>query len=233
MTLELLPGFIAHPERFVYHAASGTAVLADLHLGFETALAQSAGITPDFSVMTRQWQAIAALRPQRVVLAGDVFHKASLAAESVELLTSWFNMLPAAAELFITPGNHDPAMRDLRALFGARVSVIKMLLSDHYAVAHGHDLEVAERSGRVMIVGHQHPAVMMADRIQSAKMICFAWAPKLIILPAFSPLPIGVSLLTQRKWILDCPLPAADQLMIAGIVRDQVLNFGPLSGLST
>lgn len=232
MTLELLPGFYAHADRFLWHAPTSTAILADLHLGFETAIAESAGIRPDFSALTRQWQSIIALHPRRVILAGDIFHNANLAHESIDLLSAWFAQLPATVQIDLLPGNHDPAMKTLRDLFSARVSVAKTIVDPAFTVTHGHDMkESCTNSGKPLIVGHLHPAVTLADRLQSAKMICFAWTPSLIILPTFSPLPLGTTLLSARKWILDLPMPPTSQIQIAGIIRDQVLNFGPLGDL--
>ena len=85
------------------------------------------------------------------------------------------------------------------------------------------------------MVGHQHPAVMVATRVQGAKMICFAECAvagrNVLILPAFSPLPLGSNLLTGRYWILDMAAPAAEEVRVYGIVKERVLDFGGLAGL--
>jgi len=235
MTLELLPGIHATSDRYLWHASSSTAILADLHLGFESTLAGTAGIAPDFSALMRQWKSLVARNPARVIFAGDIFHDRQPAADSVAFFLSLLSLLPAQTQVILLPGNHDPSQRDMRELAGSRATVAKFTHFADIAVAHGDDLESLRNqnlfSYPILIVGHQHPAVLLQDRIESAKMICFAFAPGLIILPTFSPLPIGVGLLNSRKWILDLPRPSDNQIQIAGIVRDQVLNFGPLAGL--
>ncbi len=96
------------------------------------------------------------------------------------------------------------------------------------------------------IVGHQHPAIILHSRLQSAKMICYATCQlstkdpgrgalsTLIILPTFSRAPLGTNLIS-RRWIIDCPQPAPENIRIAGIVEarsdSRVLDFGPLANL--
>ncbi|MEI8198309.1 MAG: hypothetical protein WCI73_20640, partial [Phycisphaerae bacterium] len=106
------------------------------------------------------------------------------------------------------------------------------------------------------ILGHQHPAVVLADRVQRAKMICFAYVQAqrsgggadgadgsdesltvalgrqaMILLPAFTSAALGTNLLSSRKWGMDLPVPEPERIRIAGIVQERVLDFGPLSAL--
>jgi metallophosphoesterase superfamily enzyme len=253
-SLRLIDGFAAYPERFLWHGDTRTAILADLHLGGEANLARAGIYMPDVAAhaIKGAWARMAALAPARVVVAGDLFDSPEVGEGARRLWSKLAASLPAGCELLVTPGNHDPSEETLRTLVGEGARIEPAAEVAGWIVIHGHraaDAGPARGGARVRgwIVGHQHPAVVLSTSVRSAKMVCFAVAsrirmPGLILLPAFSRLPLGSNLLTERHWIVDMKRPRAQEVKIAGIVeRDertrggetdaQVLDFGPLSGL--
>lgn len=239
--LLLCDQFLATPGRFLWHPPTATAVLSDLHLGFEREMARRGNYLPDFTAgpLAAAWAHLLGRHPRQIILAGDVFHGGAPDAATVEQACWLFRQ--ANCSITLLAGNHDPALATLRSFFES----LPVTVANHAAVAgwsvcHGHTLGGLEVE-RGLIVGHQHPAVTFASRVQSAKMICFAAMTvrlppptgerPLILLPAFSPVSLGSNLLTARYWFVDCPLPPFDQIRIAGIVGDQVLDFGPLDRL--
>jgi metallophosphoesterase superfamily enzyme len=122
----------------------------------------------------------------------------------------------------------------------------------HDAIGTGEGEWIGPKPGRQwiprgLICGHQHPAVILRNRIQNAKMPCFARCDlalpgntsksvPLILLPAFSRAPLG-SDLSERHWIVDVPWPGEERMRIFGIVERKaeaesgVLDFGPLAEL--
>ncbi|MGN6371155.1 MAG: hypothetical protein ACTHN5_23105 [Phycisphaerae bacterium] len=74
-------------------------------------------------------------------------------------------------------------------------------------------------------------------------MICYAIANirlahhelRLLVLPTFSRAPLGTNLMTDGRWIIDCPHPWPTMTGIAGIIdhpdSPRVLNFGTLARL--
>lgn len=240
--LPLTPDLAAAPQRFLWHAPTRTAVLADLHLGYEAALARAGTPMPEFTTapLTAAWHAILARRPARIIVAGDLFHTDAPAPAAVALAAGLFAAAPCPVA--ITPGNHDPAPATLRTLFAPQgVTVADTLqITPALHVAHGHVLPDPLPRGD-WILGHQHPAVRVGGRAGVVKMICFATAQyphgpwkgrTLILLPAFSPAPLGSNLLTGHYWIVNAPAPAPANVQIAGIVGLRVLPFGTLEGLS-
>jgi len=243
-----LPGVFAGwalaPWRFAWHERTGTAVLADVHLGAEVSLARQGMYLPDTSsrAILRAWEEVVKVGPRRVVIAGDLFDAAVPDETAVELFERLMGMVPGGCEVVLTRGNHDPDEGFLRARFGG-LRLEEKVKAGGVWVTHGHAM-AGVRKGAV-IVGHQHPAVTVATRVQSAKMICFATCrvggatgrggrvEELLVLPAFSPLPLGSNLLTERYWIVDAPRPGPEEVRVYGIVKEQVLEFGTLSGLAT
>jgi metallophosphoesterase superfamily enzyme len=170
--------------------------------------------------------------------------------------------LSQSCAVTVLPGNHDPSLETLAdALDGLNVSVQPAMAVGGYAVFHGHQSADASGLGegrwttgtaaerhwipRGIVVGHQHPAVVLRTRVQAAKMLCFAQATlrvdgsavNLLILPPFSPVPLGSNLLTETYWILDLPRPADEDVRILGLIEPQgrspkVLEFGELANIN-
>lgn len=233
MDLPLLEGFVAAPGRFLVHVPTQTILVSDLHLGVEAALRSAGVLMPDFSAgpLRAGWQALLARKPKRVVIAGDFFHDTRPSADTLALAHELLTQAPCPVT--VLPGNHDPGVRTLRRLL-PNVEVAATTACTDWWVGHGHD--VPDPPPAKMIVGHQHPAVVFARRVETVKMICFATCtppggPQMIILPAFSPAPMGSNLLTSRNWLVQVARPAATHIRIAGIVRERVLDFGELSKL--
>jgi metallophosphoesterase superfamily enzyme len=129
-------------------------------------------------------------------------------------------------------------------LSGLPVSLQPAVLLGSWVISHGHEIpaELPDTS-QTWIVGHQHPAVTLATKVQSAKMACYAVCagtrsrPRMVLLPAFSRGPLGSNLLTVRNWLLPVPRPAGAHVRIYGLIEPadlgetQVLDFGDLAGL--
>jgi uncharacterized protein len=237
--LPLFSDLMATPFRFVWHEPTRTAILADLHLGALTAR-NLVG-----SKMAQAWGELVARKPRQVILAGDVMDDSAVGTVEIQACRGLLAMLDrtgaggGGCRVIVTPGNHDPA--GLGALLG--VDSAAEVRVGRYLVSHGHEL-TASRPG-VWIVGHQHPAVILRDRVRSARMGCYAVGagsaqrPEMVLLPAFSSAaggPVGTNLLTGRQWILPVPRPGAERIRVYGLVErregePRVLDFGTLAGL--
>jgi uncharacterized protein len=239
--LALFADLIATPERFAWHPATRTAMVADLHVG---AWAGREVVGPK---MKAAWGKLIERRPRQVILAGDVMEDAGAGEAEWEACRGLLRMLGKErgggvwgdCRVVVTPGNHDGAGlgERLGAESAAEVRV------GRFVVSHGHELTAARPE--IWIVGHQHPAVTLRGKVQTAKMACYAVGagsarrPAMVLLPAFSSEaggPVGTNLLTGAHWILPVPRPAAEKIRVYGLVEPmggeaRVLDFGPLSGM--
>lgn len=223
-------------------------MLSDLHLGAEVTLSRQGIYLPDVSsgAIRAAWGRMVERGPKRVVIAGDLFDSPGVVEGAFPLVRELVGMVPRGGEVVVLRGNHDPEVEEMRAAVGELgIRVEAATVVGGYAVFHGDRWEdgvAAAAAGA--IAGHQHPAVVVGNRLGSAKMICYAVARvevgrrrlPLIVLPAFSPLPLGSNLLTERHWIIDVARPSAEEVRILGLVERrgetaQVLDFGMLSGL--
>ena len=231
--------FLATPHRFLFHPPTATAILADLHLGIEADLNAGGIMMPDITTvpLAESWRALLARGPKHIVVAGDLFHSPMPAATAVPAARELLTSVPAGCRVTVLPGNHDPGLEALRKIFkDTPVEVETTAEVGGWTVAHGHELAKLPSPRGRLIVGHRHPAMILADRVQSAKMLCYAvvsdaTGPAMIILPAFSAAPLGWNLRPPMGWNLDCAVPEASAVRIAGIVGDRVLDFGGLDRL--
>lgn len=201
------------PERAAIHLPTATAVVADLHLGYDRARRRRGEAVPDVDLE----DALAPLHAlilqhevRQLAVAGDLFEEGP-SPELVHELLAWL----AASKLRllgIAPGNHD---REL-AMGHAALPIFPDGISlDSWRIVHGHS-----RVGRGCVVqGHWHPCLRWSEQVVAP---CYLVGPRRLILPAFSADAAGVNVLAESRW---SPYRCC---VIAG--RD-VLDFGPLRDL--
>jgi metallophosphoesterase superfamily enzyme len=199
------------PARAAVHLPTTTAVVADLHLGYNEARRRAGEAAPPTDVPA----VLAPLRPvfaahavKRLVIAGDLFEAgwdAGLAAD----LVAW--LAAVGVELDgVVPGNHDRG----RAPAGLPVRPNGVVLGD-WRVVHG---DGPPPPGRV-VQGHEHPWVRWTERLSAP---CYLVGPDRLVLPAFSPDAAGVNVLPGRRW---------RGFRCAAVAGDEVLDFGELTAL--
>src|SRR6185503_8489036 len=109
---------------------------SDLHLGSAESLAK-AGLHLEEAAdvanraMEEAWSAICRLKPQRVVIAGDLFDSPTASSRTHLHARDLLGRLKREApncEIVLTPGNHDPVASRLSEILGPQV-----VLSPHWA----------------------------------------------------------------------------------------------------
>jgi metallophosphoesterase superfamily enzyme len=198
-------------QRAAVHVPTRTAVIADLHLGYDLTRIRGGEAVPVIGL----GQSVAPLRAaftehavRNLVVAGDLFESAAGHAVVEELL-SWLRGVGVALA-GIVPGNHD---RDLgRHKPGLPVFPDGVELG-RWRVVHGD----GTLPGGPVVLGHFHPCMRPAGGIAAA---CYLVGASRIVLPAFSADAAGVNVLGRRQW------HAYHCHAIAG---DRVLNFGALA----
>jgi putative SbcD/Mre11-related phosphoesterase len=207
-------GWKLAPEGAAVHPAQRTAVIADVHLGYEWARGSGGDSLPAHS-LAETLAKLASLLDRapiaRLVVAGDLVESPSPCRRTASDVRSLFEWLhDRGVELVPVLGNHDPQ----------RSSNLPLTLEvAGWTVAHGHRPIQAVRS----ITGHLHP-VLRAGGLTAP---CFVVGPGSIVLPAFTPnaagLPVG-SAAAPAGWL------QGDIRCVAGL-GGELLDFGPLSDL--
>jgi metallophosphoesterase superfamily enzyme len=198
------------PERAAVHLPSATAVLADLHLGYEQARRRNGEAVPHLDLA----QALAPLRAlflrervQRLVIAGDLFEDGWDDILAAQVL-AWLKAAGVKLGGFV-PGNHDrrlpaggdtlPVCRDGVELGGWRV-------------VHGD----GPLAGGRLVHGHFHPWL----RRGPVSAPCYLVGERSLVLPAFSLDALGVNVLRHLRWQRhDCFAIAGDEVLHCGRIE--------------
>ncbi|TLZ62399.1 MAG: metallophosphoesterase [Methanobacteriota archaeon] len=190
--IEVAPGLWATRHFALWLKEEGAVAISDLHLGFEAALAEQGVSVPRFQrreILERLARLLDAYDPETVIIAGDFKHEFSknLSDEWVEI-KQVLRFLQQRAEPIVVRGNHDNFLATI-------LGDLRMKLHDRYDLGgctfvHGH--EEVQALGTI-VMGHEHPAVKLRDSLGATVSVpAFLVAERVIVLPAFSPLALGV-----------------------------------------
>jgi putative SbcD/Mre11-related phosphoesterase len=202
------------------HLPSNTAVVADLHLGYDEARRRSGEAVPvrPLDELLRPLATVLSRhQSKRLVVAGDLLEDGRCRAVLANF-RSWLerNGIELAA---LIAGNHD---RGLDAESGGEGQPAKELslaprcfrLAD-WTVIHGDE---DRPEGRV-VQGHEHPWFRYSGQRGTP---CYLFTGNHLVLPAYSPDAAGVNVLGVRRWW---------DSRCGVIVGDHVLDFGLVRGL--
>ena len=170
----------------LYLEEQETAVIADLHIGYEDAMAMQGVFLPKIQerqIINTLEKIYNAFEPKRVIVNGDLKHEFSRNMpqewQEIERIIDYITSL---SELVVVRGNHDNFLKTILKRRGLEIH-------DSYSIGnfffvHGHrDVELRG----ITIIGHEHPSVSFRDEVSAIiKVPCFLYAPDLIVLPALS-----------------------------------------------
>ncbi|MCK4247521.1 MAG: metallophosphoesterase [Methanomicrobia archaeon] len=173
-------------------------VVADLHLGIEYEL-YTKGVRLG-SVTRKIKESLEKIVEKNeideIIFLGDLKHNIPLISFREERDVPHFLDLPV--DFRIIKGNHDGNIETLTSK-----KIHNKIFIDNILLTHGH-LKITERP-ECIIIGHSHPAVTFRDDIgKVTKEKCFLFGSlkneksKIIVVPAFSPLIIGISIDKER-----------------------------------
>lgn len=205
--------WVLSPEGAAIHRAERTAVIADVHLGYEWARGAAGDCVPPHSLGETVARLAAVLDRAPIatlIVAGDLVesHRPCRRTDAdVRRLIDWLDA--RGVRLVALEGNHD------RGRPGSPASAVV----DGWTIAHGHRPMIGDHR----IYGHYHPVV----RSEGFAAPCFLAGPDRIVLPAFSANAAGCDVRTG-------PIPADwldPSLRCLASTGAELLDFGPLAGL--
>jgi putative SbcD/Mre11-related phosphoesterase len=220
-TTMLVDGWQLTPEGAAVHVLERTAVIADVHLGYEWARGAAGDCVPAHSLvetLSRLDRVLEAAVVTRLVVAGDLVESPRPCARTATDLKGLRDWLAArGVTLSILEGNHDKSVADaLRDASFPSADLPAACTVGGWTIGHGH----VRLAGRRTISGHHHPVF----RFERTHAPCFLVGARRIVLPAFSPNAAGVDVASMvipdawRKAQLRCIVSAGNEL----------LEFGPL-----
>ncbi|MES2522953.1 MAG: ligase-associated DNA damage response endonuclease PdeM [Gemmatimonadota bacterium] len=199
------------PERGLLVPRLGTAVVADLHWG-KAATFRALNIPiPTGTTATdlaRLTQFITRSGASRLVVLGDLIHaRAGRQPDVLDALHAWRDT-HATLEIVLVRGNHDAHAGDPPA--SLRIDCVD---GPWPLGAFTCEHEPEPQPGAYVLAGHLHPSVTIGGRArQRERLCCFAFGPRVGILPAFASFTGGGA---YRR---------ADEDRIFAIVEDEVMR---------
>jgi len=233
--MEIHPG-IETIDLALYLKDSKTLVIADLHMGFEQALEKQGVLVPRFQfkdMIDRLEQVFAKVKPETVVLNGDLKHEfGGISKQEWQDTMRLFDYLSRKCKkIIVIKGNHDPNIAPMTTK--KAIEVVPELAIGDIALVHGDSPPKAK--AKVILMGHEHPAVSLREKTRAEKFKCFLKGTYkqsvLIVLPSFNTCVEGTDVTKEQVLsplitnIRDCEVFVVDD------VRKKTLYFGKVKDL--
>jgi hypothetical protein len=211
-------------------------VLADLHIGFEEALAKQGVLVPRFQykdMIDRLEQVFAKIDAETVVLNGDLKHEfGTITKQEWKETMRLFDYLSRKCKnIIVVKGNHDPNIDPL--VRKKAVRLVKEFIIGDITIAHGDTAPKAEPA--VIVMGHEHPAVSLREKGRVEKFKCFLKGrykkSVLLVQPSFNPCVEGTDV-TKEQVLSPLIKSIRDfQVYVVDDVRKKTLHFGRVADI--
>ncbi|MDP6642185.1 MAG: metallophosphoesterase [Candidatus Nanoarchaeia archaeon] len=213
-------------------------IISDMHLGYEESLNKQGILIPKFQfkeTFERLTKLLSKIEIDKIILNGDFKHEFGTISDSEwrDILKILDLLIKNCKELILIKGNHDKILdpiankRNLSTRLYYRIN-------DYY-VCHGEvipeDLDFS--SSKIVIIGHEHPAVSIKSKTRSELYKCFLVGKfknkKLIVIPSFNLVTEGTDVFKER--LLSPFLKQDLDNFEVYVVSDKVYEFGKLEEL--
>ena len=162
----------------LFHKRERWLAVSDLHFGYELSQRAAGNLFPLWGMQTIENRLEELLRdynPARLIILGDLVHDRAAAREVARLI----RQLSKYCNILLIAGNHDRELGDV-------VDLVDSWKTKRFHFHHGH--RAIDRSDRVQIIGHYHPAGTIGDGAGlRLKLPAFVQEENRWMLPAFSP----------------------------------------------
>lgn len=235
-------------DKALYLPEKEILVIADLHIGYEEALNKEGIFVPrtQFRELNRDLKRVfkslkdGKKKISKIVVLGDLKHEFGEISqqewrETKEILDL---LKKKAKKVILIKGNHDTILEPI-----ARRKELKIrdfYIEDRICFLHGHKLfpECLDKKIKMLVLGHRHPAVVLADKYKKEKYKCFLfgkWKGKeIILMPSFFSFIVGSDVLNESLqnylFISDKELEKFEVFVVSP-VGDKVYRFGELRSL--
>ncbi len=235
-SIEVLPGVTITNDRCLILEDGPTAVIGDLHLGYESAL-ESEGMfiprTNTESVRDALNRIIDRYEPARIVLLGDIKHDFRRSSyQSREDVRNIVKLVDEAAEAVVIKGNHDNFLQNILSSIG--INALDYIDIMGYRLEHGH----VDSGIRPVIIGHEHPSVKIPGELSgSMKLQCYVVSKKdgVIVIPPFSPFASGNDLNPGADAVMAPALKGCDlsKVDVYGVSDLGLMKLGGLQDVNS
>lgn len=175
-------------------------IISDLHLGYEGVLENKGLLMPRFQlndILDKLKKILKKVKPNKILINGDLKHEFGkiLNQEWRDILKLIDFLSQNCQEIIFIKGNHDLFLGPI--IQKRNIKIVKEYQIKDILVCHGN--EIVKTQARLIILGHEHPAIVLKDKTKHEKYKCFLKGKfkgkDLIIMPSFNPLFEGTDIL--------------------------------------
>jgi hypothetical protein len=214
-------------------------VVADLHIGFEESLNKQGMMMPRFHLkdLTERIEGmIKRAKPDTIIVNGDIKHEMGTISEQEwrETLKVFDLLEKNSKKVMLIKGNHDKILGPIARKRDIEIVESYELKEKGILILHGHKEIKIPKHIKTIIIGHEHPAVVIREGERSERFKCFLKGKydgkDLIVLPSCNLLTEGTDVL--KEGVLS-PFLKKSSLgsFEAFVVSDKIYNFGKLKNI--
>jgi hypothetical protein len=211
-------------------------ILSDLHLGYEESLGKQGVLVPrtQFKAIIKRLDWITEHVPvEQVILNGDIKHEFGTISRQewreVLRLIEFFEK--KNIKITIIKGNHDTILGPIARK--KQLKEVKEARHKNILITHGD--YVPEKLAPIIIMGHEHPAIILREKAKREKFKCFIKGKfkksTLIVQPSVNPLTEGTDVLKDEILSPLIKNVASFETFIIDDKTHEVLQFGKIAKL--
>lgn len=210
-------------------------IIGDMHIGSGEAFEESGLLIPVYSfkdIIERLTKIIKIVNPKEIIIAGDLKHEfGRISNQEWREILQLIDFLKGKAHLTIIKGNHDAILEPVVKKRG--IKLVDFYKIDEITLLHGDKIILNALDCKIIIMGHEHPAVIIKDGVKREKFKCFLkgkWNDKiLIVLPSFNLLSEGNDITGEKMLSPFLNHDLGDFEVF--IVGDKTYDFGKVKNL--
>ncbi|RLI96171.1 MAG: phosphoesterase [Candidatus Altiarchaeales archaeon] len=216
-----------------------TLLFGDMHLGYEEELNQMGYLIPRFQydeIINHLTKVFSHIAPERVVICGDLKHEFGRISEQEwnEVMNFLSFIERRVDDIVLIKGNHDTILgpiatkRNVKFFSNYYLSGRKIFITHGHLIPEDPDLYKA----KIVIIGHDHPALGIRDELRVEKVKCFLlgkWRGKdLIQIPSLNFVTEGIDIIREKPL---SPFMNQDlsHFRVYCIENDEIFDFGRIS----
>lgn len=208
-------------------------IISDLHFGYEEYLQNKGVLVPKSQyklIINRLKNILELTKPEIIVINGDLKHEfGKILRQEWKDITKFIEFLNNYCKnIIVIKGNHDVILDPI--VKKANVELAEYKKFSNIIIAHGD--KIIKTYSDIVIIGHDHPAIMLREKDKREKFKCFLKGKikktTVIVQPSFNPLIEGSDVISEKLLSPYLKNISDFDVFIVDDKKKEVLSFGKL-----
>jgi putative SbcD/Mre11-related phosphoesterase len=185
----------------LYLIKEKTLIISDLHIGLEESLNKKGILIPRFQFgdfLNKLKLIFEKVKVDKIIFNGDLKHEfGEISRQEWNNILKLFDFLNDK-EIIIVKGNHDPILKPI--VDKKNLKLVESYNLNDITMLHGD--KILNNLNKILIIGHEHPAISLKKGIRNEKYSCFLKGKYknhiLIVMPSFNLMTYGTNVLKEK-----------------------------------